>query len=81
MSKKHKLVGGIITGIGVILFGFGFYILPFGTDIYLYFWVDKVFNGNWLYGSIAGNLFAVFMIILGLLMMREKKEEEGGKKK
>ncbi|AGB04092.1 hypothetical protein AciM339_0227 [Aciduliprofundum sp. MAR08-339] len=70
-----KAAGAILTFAGFILFGFGVYILPFGTDIYLHFWVVNVFNGDWVKGAIAANLFALFIIAVGFaLLWKEGKE-------
>lgn len=90
----HKAAGAVLAFAGFILFGFGMYIIPFGTDIYLYFWVNDVFHGNWLYGSIAGNLFALLLIIIGLVFLHKagkeprlldretsKKSKRGGRRK
>ena len=72
MVEKHHVIGGGMAFLGFVLFAFGFYIIPFGTDMYLYFWVQMVFGGNWLYGSIAGNLFALFLIAAGLLILHKE---------
>ena len=69
---KHHIIGAGVAFLGFVLFAFGFYILPFGTDVYLYFWVHEVFHGNWLYGSIAGNVFALFLIAAGLLILHHE---------
>ena len=69
---KHHLIGAGVAFLGFVLFAFGFYILPFGTDVYLYFWVHEVFHGNWLYGAIAGNVFALLLIAAGLVILHHE---------
>ena len=68
MSKTSK-AGAVIAFTGAMIFFFGVYILPFGTDFWMYIWVEKVFNGNWFYGDIAANLAAIFLIIIGAALM------------
>jgi len=65
-------MGGILAGIGIVLFSCGLHIVQSSTTDYLY----KVFNGNQFYSFLV-NLLATLMIILGLILM----QEEGGKKK
>ena len=82
MGKASK-VGAIVALAGAMIFFFGVYILPFGTDFWMYIWVEKIFHGNWLYGDIAANAAAIFLIIIGAALMlherhntKEEKEEE-----
>ena len=69
MGKTHKAIGAGIAFFGFVIFAVGFYIIPFGTDVYLWFWIKVVFHGNWLYGDIAANLFAIFLIVAGILIL------------
>jgi len=64
-----------MTSIGIFLLFVGFYILPFGTDVYLYFFVEKVAGGNWIMGSIYANAFALGMILSGSLIIRRRKND------
>ena len=87
MGKAVRAVLGVA---GAMVFFFGVYILPFGTDFYLYIFVHKIFHGNWLQGSIAANLVALLMIAIGAVMLykagkspipRERKKKPKRKKK
>lgn len=74
-KNKKKIIGTVITLTGLILFLGGFYLMPVGTDIYLYFWVQVVFNGNWLYGSIVANIVSFAMIVLGFMLLRSENRD------
>lgn len=82
MGKKKSLLSWALIIIGAILFLGGFYLLPVGTDIYLYFWIEIVEKGNWLYGDILANAVAVLaMVVGGLILWYEHKAPWQGKKK
>jgi len=78
--KARKLVGGIIVAFAVLLFMAGLYLLPVGTDAFLYFFVEVVAGGNWLMGDIYANLTALAMIIVGYVVMRSEGVKPGLKK-
>ena len=59
-----------LVGAGILLFVGGFYLLPIGTDIYLYFFVERVAGGDWFLGSVLANITAVCLILAGLLLLR-----------
>ncbi len=74
MSKASK-VGAIVALAGALIFFFGVYILPFGTDFWMYIWVEKIFKGNWLYGDIAANAAAIFLILIGAALMLHERHK------
>ena len=85
-SKVQKWVGGAILAFGLLLFMAGLYLLPIGTDAFLYFFVEVVAKGNWLLGDIYANIAAAGMILVGLAIMLSrgvkpglKKTKKGGK--
>lgn len=63
--------------LGSLLFFGGLYILPLGTDAYLYFWVEDICHGDWYWGAIYANLAAVGAIILGIIMLRSSNHLRG----
>jgi len=87
-SKMQKWVGGAILGFGILLFMAGLYLLPIGTDAFLYFFVEVVAHGNWFWGDIYANVAALMMIIVGAAIMisqgvrpglKSTKKKKGGK--
>ena len=78
--KTNKIVATVLITFAVLLFMAGLYLLPIGTDIYLYFFVEVLMHGNWLYGDILANLVAVGMIAVGFLMLRAEGVKPGLKK-
>ena len=88
-STADKAIGAVALIFGILLFLGGFYLLPIGTDVYLYFFVEKVANGNWFWGSLYANLAAIGMIIIGFVILKESGNDvpltksskpKGGKK-
>ena len=73
--RKGGVIGTTVMAFGFLLFFGGFYLLPVGTDIYLYFFVEKVANGSWFWGSVLANLAALFMILIGYLIIRGYRRE------
>ena len=69
MTKKKSILSWILIIIGATLFLGGFYLLPIGTDLYMYFWVEMVFKGNWLYGDIAANAVAFAAMGIGAVIL------------
>ena len=78
-SIKH-ILGATIAAFGLLLFMGGLYLLPIGTDAFLYFWVEVVAHGNWILGDIYANGFALLMIVVGLVMMMYEGVKPGLKK-
>ena len=66
----------MVVSIGLFLLLAGFYLLPFGTDIFLYFFVEKVSHGDWVTGSLLANAFAIGMMLSGSLILRRLRYEE-----
>lgn len=69
MGKKRSILSWILILIGATLFLGGFYLLPIGTDAYMYFWIEIVFKGNWLYGDIAANAVAFTAMGIGAVIL------------
>ena len=80
-NTGEKALGAVALVTGLLLFLGGFYLLPIGTDVYLYFFVEKVANGNWFWGSLYANLAAVGMIVIGFIILKESGNEVPGKGK
>ena len=84
-SIIKKAFGAFLFILGFALFFGGLYLLPFGTDAYLWFFVTYVAHGNWLYGAIEANLAALGMIIIGFVALRSggydapSMKKKGGK--
>ena len=77
---RKKTFGWIIVGFGILIFAAGLYLLPVGTDIFLWFFVEVVAHGNWLLGDIYANAVAICMIALGYGIMRMEGVKPGLKK-
>ncbi len=69
MGKKRSAISLIVIFFGALLFFGGFYLLPIGTDAYMYFWIEIVAKGNWLTGDILANGVALAMMLIGGLML------------
>ena len=80
-SMGEKAFGAVALVTGLLLFLGGFYLLPIGTDVYLYFFVEKVANGNWFWGSLYANLAALGMIAIGFVILKESGNDIPGKEK
>ena len=78
--RKRSILAGILIFFGVLLFFGGLYLLPIGTDVWLYFFVEIVAKGDWLVGAILANLAALGLVILGFLILRSQGVEVGLKK-
>ena len=79
MAKKD-VIGTVLMVFGTLLFVGGFYLLPIGTDAYLYFFVEKVAHGDWLLGSFLGNAVAILIAGAGYLLLRAQGVKPGFKK-
>ena len=69
MTKKRMIAWFIVT-FGILLFAAGLYLLPIGTDAFLYFFVEVVAHGNWVLGDLYANVTALVMILVGYVIMR-----------
>ncbi len=79
--RKRSILAGILIFFGLLMFFGGLYLLPLGTDIWLYFFVEVIAKGDWLLGAILANLAALGLIILGFLILRAEGVEVGLKKR
>ena len=79
-SKSGKLIGLIIAIFGLLFFMAGFYLLPVGTDFFLYFFVEIVMHGDWFWGDLLANAVALGMILIGFVLMRVEGMKPGLKK-
>jgi len=79
--RKRSILAGILIFFGLLMFFGGLYLLPLGTDIWLYFFVEVIAKGDWLLGAILANLTALGLIILGFLILRAEGVEVGLKKR
>ncbi len=69
-------IGIIFSFFGFLFFFAGLYVLPMGSDIYLYFFIEIVAKGDWLLGDILANIFALGLIAFGLILIRIGKKEK-----
>ena len=79
-SKKQKIVAVAIIAFAMLLFMAGLYLLPIGTDAFLYFFVEVIAHGNWVLGDIYANITALAMIIVGFVLLRMEGVKPGLKK-
>lgn len=87
-NKYKKWAASALIGFGLLLFMAGLYLLPIGTDAFLYFFVEVVAGGNWFWGDIYANAAALGMIIVGAVIMlsqgvkpglKNTKKKKGGR--
>ena len=71
-----KRLGILFSFFGFLFFFAGLYVLPIGSDIYLYFFIEVVAKGDWLLGDILANIFALGLIAFGLILIRIGKKEK-----
>ena len=78
MRRRTK---ALLAGMGTMLAIVGFYLLPFGTDIFLYFFVEHVAHGDWFWGAVYANAAAIGMIAIGFLLVyvAGKRRKKGGR--
>ena len=69
-------IGVLFSFFGFLFFFAGLYVLPIGSDIYLYFFIEVVAKGDWLLGDILANVFALGLIAFGLILIRIGKKEK-----
>lgn len=79
-SKVQKWAAGALLFFGVLLFMAGLYLLPIGTDAFLWFFVEVVAGGNWVLGDIYANAAALGMIFVGVVIMLSQGVRPGLKK-
>ena len=79
-KKTHKILASVIIFFGLLFFMAGLYLLPIGTDIFLYFFVVVLMHGNWLWGDVLANLTAMLMIVAGIVMLHMEGVKPGVKK-
>ena len=71
-----KRLGILFSFFGFLFFFAGLYVLPIGSDIYLYFFIEIVAKGDWLLGDVLANIFALGLIAFGLILIRIGKKEK-----
>ena len=73
MNEGERGISWAVVMIGLFLLLVGFYLLPFGTDVFLYFFVEKIAHGDWFTGALMANAFCLGMILSGSLILRRMK--------
>ena len=91
-SIGKKIISVLLIFFGALFFFGGFYLLPIGTDAWMYFWIQIVAKGDWLMGDILANVAALGMMLIGGVILwhegrspfpreRKPREKKGGKRK
>ena len=78
--KGHKILAAIIIFFGTLFLVGGLYLLPVGTDAYLYFFIEVLMHGNWLWGDLLATLTAIGLIVFGYVLLRIEGVKLGLKK-